>query len=66
MKLLKSNIRTPRPTLEALIDKARNHVMTPAEKAAQRKSWVVGEFMLEHPEKTRAEAEAIYEKVIGL
>lgn len=31
---------------------------------AQRKSWVIGEHMLSHPELTWEEAEEIYEKVI--
>lgn len=31
---------------------------------SQRKSWVVGEFMLSHPEATREYAEEIYEKVV--
>lgn len=38
--------------------------MTPAERAAQRKSWIVGELMLEHPEMVREEAERIYARVI--
>lgn len=29
----------------------------------QRKSWVIGEMMLEHPEMSREAAERIYEKV---
>jgi hypothetical protein len=33
-------------------------------RAAQRKSWVIGETMLSHPEMTRGEAEEIYEKVV--
>jgi hypothetical protein len=31
--------------------------------AAQRRSWVVRELMLQHPEMTRDEAEAIYEDI---
>lgn len=31
--------------------------------AAQRKSWVVGELMIEHPEMSREEAEQIYASV---
>lgn len=30
---------------------------------AQRKSWVIGEMLLEHPEMTREEVEAIYDRV---
>lgn len=37
-------------------DKKREHL------AAQRKSWVIGEMMLEHPEMTREEAEGHWEK----
>lgn len=51
--------------LLALIEKAKNHVMTKEEKDAQRKSWVIGEFMLAHPQATRAYAEAVYSKVVG-
>jgi hypothetical protein len=54
----------PRPDLDALIERVRNHVMTPQERAAQRRSWVIGEMMLEHPEMTREEANAIYDRVI--
>lgn len=32
--------------------------------AAQRKSWVIGELMLAHPEMTREEAEQIYDRVV--
>lgn len=34
-----------------------------AHREAQRKSWVVGEMMLEHPEMTREEAARIYDEV---
>lgn len=54
---------TPRPELDRLLEAARNHVMTPDEIRAQRKSWVIGEMMLEHPDMTREQAEAIYNKV---
>lgn len=36
---------------------------TDEQHAAQRKSWVVGEMMLKHPEMTREEAERIYDEV---
>ena len=49
----------------AEIVSAKLHVMTREELDAQRKSWVIGEMMLEHPEMTREEAEAIWEKVGG-
>lgn len=31
--------------------------------ALQRKSWVIGEMLLEHPEMTREEAERVWDKV---
>lgn len=52
------------PDLEALLERARNHVMTPAEIAAQRRSWVIGELMLAHPEMSRPQAESIVDSVI--
>ena len=56
--------------LERMLIEAQNRfdAMTPeqqkAMRDAQRKSWVVGETMLEHPEMTREQAEEIYEKVV--
>jgi hypothetical protein len=61
----------PRPGLDALLKaaKAKVDAMSPAEKGemlrAQRKSWVVGEMMLEHPEMTRDHAERLYAEVLG-
>lgn len=54
------------PELLALLEKAKNHVMTKEEKAAQRKSWVIGNFMLDHPEASREYAEDIYAKIVGV
>ena len=54
-----------RPELDALIERARNHVMTKEERDAQRRSWVRGELMLEHPEMTREEADAIMDRAEG-
>lgn len=51
-----------RPDLEALIERARHHVMTPEEKRAQRRSWVIGEMMLEHPEMTREYVEKLLDE----
>lgn len=51
-----------RPHLEQLLERARNHVMTREECETQRKSWVVGELMLDRPEITRDEAERLYEE----
>lgn len=58
------------PDLDALLKKAvaAFEALTPAQqrehRLAQRKSWCVGETMLEHPEMTREEAVALYERVI--
>lgn len=55
-------ITTPRPALDALFDAARKAPpMTKAERDAQRRSWVIGEMMLEHPEMTREEADASFD-----
>jgi len=51
------------PKLMALLEKAKNHVMTKEEHDAQRRSWVVGEMMLEHPEMSHEEANRIYDEV---
>lgn len=52
-----------RPELNELLKKAVMHKMTKEELRAQRKSWVIGEMMIEHPEMTREHAEKIYEEV---
>lgn len=58
------------PELDSLLcaAQARFDAMTPEQqkemRADQRKSWVVGETMLEHPEISRVQAEEIYEKVV--
>ena len=58
-----------RPELTAAIARAvaAYDAMTPAQKrehrAAQAKSWVVGEMMIEHPEMTREEVEHIYDEI---
>jgi hypothetical protein len=49
------------PTLETLIEATRGYVMTDEEREAQRRSWVVGELMLESGY-TREEAEAAYKR----
>lgn len=58
------NPQPMRPDLAALIERARKHVMTPDERAAQRRSWVKGEFMLEHPEMTEAEVDAAMRRAL--
>jgi hypothetical protein len=55
--------RRNRPELEAMLERAAKHVMTREEIAAQRRSWVIGEMMLEHPEMSRERAIEIYESV---
>lgn len=52
------------PELLRLIEKCKGTVMSKEDLAAQRKSWVVGEMMLEHPSMTKEEAEAIYNRVV--
>lgn len=54
----------PNPELERLIEWAREQPpMTPEQVAAQKRSWVIGEMMIEHPTMTREYAEFIYESV---
>lgn len=58
-------VRTPapeRPELGRLVAAAQCHRMTEAEIAAQRRSWAIGETMLDHPEMSRAEAAAIVDR----
>jgi hypothetical protein len=50
-----------RSTLEALIEATKGYVMTDEEREAQRRSWVVGELMLDSGY-TREEAEAGYKR----
>lgn len=45
------------PHLLALLRAAASRPMTRDEVTAQRRSWVIGELMLAHPEMTRDEAE---------
>ena len=52
------------PELLALLEQVKHlPPMTLPQIAAQRKSWIVGEMMLEHPEMLREDAEAIYDTV---
>jgi hypothetical protein len=51
--------------LEALLKRAAQHKMTPAEEHAQRRSWVIGQMMLSHPEMTREEAERLADGAVG-
>jgi len=58
-------LRPMSPRLAALIDRARAHRMTKSERDAQRRSYVRGELMLAHPEMSKAEADALIDKVEG-
>jgi hypothetical protein len=51
-----------RPELAALLEAARNHKMTPDEIEAQRRSWVIGELMLDDEAMTREDAEKLYDQ----
>ncbi len=53
----------PRPELDALFERAKGHKMTQEERAAQRKSWVIGNMLLDHPDMSREHAERIYSQV---
>lgn len=56
----------PRPELDELLKRA--NTLTPEQqrehRAAQRKSWFIGEMMLAHPEITREEAARRYDEVL--
>ena len=54
-------IKTDRKLLDALLENAKNRVMSSFEIETQRRSWVIGELMLSNPDMTRAQAEAIYD-----
>lgn len=49
--------------LEGLLDKAKDHVMTAEEIAAQRKSWFCGEMLLQYPTMTYGEASDRYDAI---
>jgi hypothetical protein len=53
------------PELEALIEKARNHVMSPAEILAQKRSWVIGQMGLSRPDMSREEIEELVDRSLG-
>jgi len=59
-----------RPELDRLIAEAKKRLdaMPPEERQEmrrqQRASWVIGEYMLAHPEATREEAEAVFQKAL--
>lgn len=49
-------------TLAEMLEKAKDHVMSPADIAVQRKSWVCGEMLLRYPSMTYDEASALYDR----
>lgn len=63
MTRLTLNVPPDRPQLDALLERARHHVMTPEEREAQRRSWVIGEMLLEHPTMTHEQAAEIYNRI---
>lgn len=59
--MLTKQLKTPLKLLD-LLEKVKGYRMTPEERRAQRRSWVIGELMLANPEMTRDEACAIYDR----
>lgn len=59
----------PRPDLDRLVREsvARFEALPPDKQAqlreAQRRSWVIGNMLLDHPEMTRERAAAIYDRL---
>lgn len=57
--------------IEAMLAEVKEkfNALTPEQRiemqATQRRSWVIGNFMLDHPEATREEVEALYDKIIS-
>lgn len=55
--------KEPHPSLDALLASASKHVMTPAQRQAQRRSFEIGQLMIEHPEFSREKAAEIVDSV---
>lgn len=51
--------------LDAMLKRAAQHKMTPAEQHAQRRSWMIGQMLCSHPEMTREEAERLADRAVG-
>ncbi|QRE77365.1 hypothetical protein [Methylobacterium aquaticum] len=51
--------------LDAMLKRAAQHKMTPAEQHAQRRSWVIGQMMCSRPDMTREEAERLADGAVG-
>lgn len=57
--------KEPRPSLNELMATARKTLITPEHRRAQRRSFEIGQLMLDHPEFTREHAERIVDGVIA-
>lgn len=55
------SLRTVSPDLADMLDQARGHQMTDAEIEAQRRSWCIGELMLDDETLTREQAATLYD-----
>lgn len=53
------------PSLDELIERTRHIVMTPEQQSAQRRSFEIGQLMLDHPEMSHAQATCIVDAVIA-
>jgi hypothetical protein len=53
-----------RPTLEELIERAKKHKMTPAERYAQRRSWVRGNLLIDNEGADEANLIAILDEMV--
>lgn len=52
------------PELSRMITEAQKRPpMTAEQREAQRRSWVIGEMLLEHEDMSREEAERLYDEV---
>ena len=60
------NVPPTRPELEALLEAAKKlPPMTAAQIREQRRSWVRGEMLLEHPEMTAEQVDRIMDEIEG-
>ncbi|KQT59998.1 hypothetical protein ASG52_19935 [Methylobacterium sp. Leaf456] len=56
---------TTDPALLERLKRAAQREMTPAEHHAQRRSWIIGEMGIEHPELSREQLEALADHAVG-
>lgn len=54
-----------RKELESLLKATAGHVMTPQEERAQRRSWLLGEYLMQHPDAERTEALKLIDAVLA-